>query len=153
MNSRAKIFHKEHESTDPSYLVLPVQAASGGLMVFGNIFSVHFERLSTSRVQFKHYRLPEYYSSPWPFLCSTVWFLFPACNTPSHETQSSQTGFLTMAMGSLWSHGLHSHHISIRWNSLRWSRKVESCSKGCSVRCWVYPFKSCDSYDGNCECK
>lgn len=128
MNSRANIFHKEHESTDPSYLVLMVQAASGGLMVFGNIFSVHFERLSTSRVQFKHYRVLSIIAHHGHSCVPPSDSSFQRCNTPSHETQSSQTGFLTMAMGSLWSHGLHSHHISILWNSLRWSRKVESCS-------------------------
>lgn len=167
MNSRAKILHKEHESTDPSYLVLTVQAASGGLMVFGNIFSVHFERLSTSRVQFKHYRLPEYYSSPWPFLCSTVWFLFPAVwHSISRNSIFSNwflnhgNGFTVVAWPPQSPHlnpveqsPLESEGWKLQQLRNAAKSKPKASEKGCSVRCWVYPFKSCDSYDGTWECK
>ncbi len=39
-DSRVRIWHKEHESMDPSCLVSTVQAAGGGVMVWG-IFSWH----------------------------------------------------------------------------------------------------------------
>ncbi len=39
-DGRVRIWHKEHESMDPSYLVSMVQAAGGGVMVWG-IFSWH----------------------------------------------------------------------------------------------------------------
>ncbi len=32
---RGRIWHKEHESMDPSYLVSTVQAAGGGVMMWG----------------------------------------------------------------------------------------------------------------------
>ncbi len=39
-DGRVRIWHKEHESMDPSCLVSTVQAAGGGVMVWG-IFSWH----------------------------------------------------------------------------------------------------------------
>ncbi len=40
LNGRVRIWHKQHESMDPSCLVSMVQAATGGVMVWG-IFSWH----------------------------------------------------------------------------------------------------------------
>ncbi len=46
-DGRVIIWHKEHESMDPSCLVSMVQAGGGGVMVWG-IFLAHFGPLSTN---------------------------------------------------------------------------------------------------------
>ncbi len=101
---------------DPSCLVSTVQAAGGGVMVWG-VFSWHTlgplvpieHRLNTtadlSIVDHVH-----------PFMTT----VYPSSDATSsrimlHVTKlkSSQTGFLNMTMSSLYSNGLHSHQISI----------------------------------------
>ncbi len=48
-DGRVRIWHKVHESMDPSCLVSMVQAAGGGgVMVCGDIFLAHFGPLSTN---------------------------------------------------------------------------------------------------------
>ncbi len=61
-----RIWHKEHESMDPSCLVSTVQAAGGGVMVWG-IYSWHtLGPLSTNWASFKCHSLLEYCCWPCP---------------------------------------------------------------------------------------
>ncbi len=63
-----RICREEHESMDPSCLVSTVQAAGGGVMVWGIIFLALFGHLSTNWASFKRHSLPEYCCSPCPSL-------------------------------------------------------------------------------------
>ncbi len=78
---RVRIWHKEHESMDPSCLVSMFQAGGGGLMVWG-IFSWHFWPLSTSWASFKRHSPTEYCCGPCPSLYDysvpIFWRLLPA---------------------------------------------------------------------------
>ncbi len=82
-DSRVRIWHKEHESMDPSCLVSMVQAGGcGGVMLWG-IFFAHFGPLSTNWISFKcHHSLPEYCCWPCPSLYDysvpIFWWLLPA---------------------------------------------------------------------------
>ncbi len=67
-DGRVIIWRKEHESMDPSCLVSTVQAGGCGVMVWGDIFLVHFGPLSTNWAPFKHHSLPEYCCWPCPSL-------------------------------------------------------------------------------------
>ncbi len=116
-DGRVRIWCKEHESMDPSCLVLMVQAG-GGVMVWG-IFSwdtlsplVPIEHRSNSTVY-----LSIVADHVHPFM-TTVYSSSDATSSRimHHVTKlkSSQTGFLNMTMSSLYSNGLHSHQISIQ---------------------------------------
>ncbi len=113
-DGRVRIWRKENESMDPSCLVSMVQAAGGGLMVWG-IFSWH---ILGSLVPIKCHSLPEYCCWPCPSLYDYSVFIFWCTSSRiiHHVTKlkSSQTGFLNMTMSSLYSNGLHSHQISIQ---------------------------------------
>ncbi len=112
-----RIWRKEHESMDPSCLVSTVQAAGGGVMLWG-IFSWHTlgplvpieHRLNTT----------VYLSIVSDYVHPFMTTVYPSSDTSSrimhHVTKlkSSQTGFLNMIMSSLYSNGLHSHQISIQ---------------------------------------
>ncbi len=117
-DGRVRIWRKEHESMDSSCLVSTVQAGGGGVMVWG-IFSWHTlsplvpieHRLNTTaylNIVADHVH---------PFM-TTVYTSSDATSSRimHHVTKlkSSQTGFLTMTMSSLYSNGLHSHQISIQ---------------------------------------
>ncbi len=114
-DGRVRIWRKEHESMDSSCLVLTVQAAGGGLMVWGIIFSWH---ILGSLVPIKRHSLPEYCCWPCPSLYdySVPIFWCTSSRIMHHVTKlkSSQTGFLNMTMSSLYSNVLHSHQISIQ---------------------------------------
>ncbi len=81
-DGRVRIWCKEHESMDPSCLVSKVQAAGGGVMVWGDIFLAHFGPLSTNWASFKRHSLPEYCCWPCPSLYDysvpIFWWLLPA---------------------------------------------------------------------------
>ncbi len=115
-DGRVRIWCKEHESMDLSWLVSKVQAA-GGVMVWG-IFSWHTlgplipieHRLNATdylSIVSDHVR---------PFM-TTVYHLLMVTSSRimQHVTKlkSSPTGFLNMTMSLLYSNGLHSHQISI----------------------------------------
>ncbi len=115
---RVRIWHKEHESMDPSCIVSMVQAGGGGVMVWG-IFS--WDTLGPL-VQLSIVYLPQ---PTWVLLLTMFFPLWLQCThllmaTSSrimhHVTKlkSSRTGFLNMTMSSLYSNGLHSHQISIQ---------------------------------------
>ncbi len=104
---------KEHENMDPSCLVSMVQAASGGVMVWG-IFSWHTLGLLVSiehclnttaylRIVADHVH---------PFMI-TVYpssdDYFQQDNAPCHKAQIISDWFLNMKISSLYSNGLHSH--------------------------------------------
>ncbi len=113
-----RIWHKEHESMDPSCLVSTVQASGGGVMV-GGIFSWHTLgplvpiecRLNATAY------LSIVADHVHPFM-TTMYLSSDATSSRimHHVTKlkSSQTGFLNMTMSSLYSNGLHSHQISIQ---------------------------------------
>ncbi len=113
-----RIWHKEHESMDPSCLVSTAQAAGGGVMVWG-IFYWH---TLGPLVPIEHCLNATVYLSivvdhVHPFMTT----VYPSSDATSsrimhHVTKlkSSQTGFLNMTMSSIYSNGLHSHQISIQ---------------------------------------
>ncbi len=80
-DGRVRIWRKEHESMHPSCPVSMVQAAGGGVMVWG-YFLAHFGPLSTNWVLFKHHSLTEYCCWPCPSLYDysvpIFWWLLPA---------------------------------------------------------------------------
>ncbi len=113
-DGRVRIWHKEHESMDPSCLVSTVQA--GGVMVW-EIFSWH---ALGPFVQIEHHSNATAYLSiaadhVHPFM-TTVYPSSDGYFQQDNVTKlkSSQTGFLNMTMSSLYSNGLHSHQISIQ---------------------------------------
>ncbi len=118
-DGRVRIWRKEYESMDPSCLVSTVQAADGGVMVWG-IFSWHtLGPLSTNWALFKRHSLPEYCFTDHvhPFMTTVYHLLMATSSRIMHRVtklKSSQTGFLNMTMSSLYSNGLHSHQISIQ---------------------------------------
>ncbi len=59
-DGRVRIWHKEHESMDPSCLVSMVQAGGGGVMVWGIISWHTLGPLVPIEASFKHHSLPEY---------------------------------------------------------------------------------------------
>ncbi len=89
-DGRVKIWHKEHESMDPSCFVSMVQARGGGVMVCGDIFLAHFEPLSTNWASFKRHSLPEYSFWPCPSLYDysvpIFWCYFQQDNAPSQSS-------------------------------------------------------------------
>ncbi len=117
-DGRVRIWRKEHESMDPSCLVSTVQAAGGGVMVWG-IFSWHTLGLLAP---IEHSLNATVYLSivadhVHPFITT----VYPSSNgyfsrIMHHVTKlkSSQTGFLNMTTSSLYSNVLHSHQISIQ---------------------------------------
>ncbi len=117
-DGRVRIWHKEHESLDPSCLVSTVQAGGGGVMVWGILSCHNFGPL----VPIEHLLNATAYLSivadhVYPFMTT----VYPSSDATSsrimhHVTKlkSSWTGFLNMTMSSLYSNGLHSHQISIQ---------------------------------------
>ncbi len=81
-DGRVRIWRKEHESMDPSCLVSMVQAAAGGVMVWGIFFLAHFGSLSTDWALFIRHSLPEYCCRPCPSLYDysvpIFWWMLPA---------------------------------------------------------------------------
>ncbi len=70
-DGRVRIWHKEHESMDPSCLVSMVQAGGGGMMQ--GIISWHtLGPLCTNWASFKPYSLPEYCCWPCRLFITTV---------------------------------------------------------------------------------
>ncbi len=117
-DGRVRIWRKEHESMDPSCLVLMVQAGGRGVMVWG-IFSWH----TLGPLVPIEYRLnaTAYLSIVADHVHPFMTTVFPSSDATSsrimhHVTKlkSSQTGFLNMTMSSLYSNGLHIHQISIQ---------------------------------------
>ncbi len=110
------IWCKEHESMDPSSLVLTVQA--GGVMVWG-IFSWH---TLGALVPIEHRLNATVYLSivadhVHPFMTTVYHLLMTTSSRIMHHVtklKSSQTGFLNMKISSLYSNDLHSHQISIQ---------------------------------------
>ncbi len=103
---------------DPSCVVSTVQAAGGGVMVWG-IFSWH---TLGPLVPIEH-RLnsTDYLSIVADHVLPFMTTVYPSSDATSsrimqHVTKlkSSQTGFLNVKMSSLYSNGLHSHQISIQ---------------------------------------
>ncbi len=93
-DGRVRIWYKEHEIMDPSCLVSMVQAAGGGLMVWG-IFSWH---ILGSLVPIKRHSLPEYCCWPCPSLYDysvpIFWCYFQQDNAPCHKAQIFSDWFL-----------------------------------------------------------
>ncbi len=116
-DGRVRIWCKSHESMDPSCLVSTVQAG-GGIMVWG-IFSWHtFGPLVPIEY---HLNASAYLSivanHVHPFMTTVYNLLIATSSRILHHVtklKSSQTGFLNIAMSSLYSNGLHSHQISIQ---------------------------------------
>ncbi len=118
-DGRVKIWRKVHECMDPFCMVSTVQAAGGGLMVWG-IFSWH---TLGPLVPIEHCLNTTSYLSivadhVHPFM-TTVYSSsdeYTSSRIMHHVTKlkSSQTGFLKMTMSSLYSNGLHSDQISIQ---------------------------------------
>ncbi len=114
-----RIWRKEHESMDPSCLVSMVQAGVGGVMVW-EIFSWHTlgplvaieHRLNTTT----YLSIVADHVHPFMTTVGTHLLIATSSRITHHVTKlkSSQTGFLNMAMSSLYSNGLHSHQISIQ---------------------------------------
>ncbi len=174
-DGRVRIWRKEHESKDPFFLVSTVQAAGGGVMVWG-IFSWH---TLGPLVPIEHCLNATAYLSivadhVHPFM-TTVYshLLMVTSSSIMHVTKlkSSQTGFLNMTMSSLYSNGLHSHQISIQystfgmwWNGrfTSWMRSWQICSNcvmlSCQydqnlrgmfpTPCWIYATKNQSSSEG-----
>ncbi len=117
-DGRVRIWHKEHESMDPSCLVSTVQASGGGVMVWGK-----FSWLTLGPLVPIEHRLntTAYLSVVADHVHPFMTTVYPSSDATSsrimhHVTKlkSSQTGFLNMTMSSLYSNGLHSHQISIQ---------------------------------------
>ncbi len=83
---------------DPSCLVSTVQAAGGGVMVWGIFFLAHFGPLSTNWALFKPHSLPEYCCWPCPSLydysVTIFWCYFQQDNAPCHKAQIISDWFL-----------------------------------------------------------
>ncbi len=114
-DGRVRIWHKEHESMDPSCLVLTVQAFGGGVMVW-RIFSWH---TLGPLVPIEHHLNATAYPSIvadhiHPFM-TTVYPSSDGFFQQDNVTKlkSSQMGFLNMTMSSHYSNGLHIHQISV----------------------------------------
>ncbi len=142
-DGRVRIWHKEHESMDPSCLASTVQAGGGGVKVWG-IFSWH---TLGPLVPIEHHLNATAYRSivadhVHPFMTT----VYPSSDATSsrimhHVTKlkSSQTGFLNMTMSSLYSNGLHSLQISIQQSTfgMWWNGRVASwmCSRQICNNC------------------
>ncbi len=108
-SGRVRIWCKEHESMDPSCLVSLVQAAGGGVMVWG-IFSWH---TLGPLVPIEHCLNATAYLSivadhVYPFMTKVYHLLMTTSSRIMlHVTKlkSSQTGFLNMTMSSFYSRG------------------------------------------------
>ncbi len=115
-DGRVRNWRKEHESMDPSCLVSTVQAAGGGVMVWG-IFIWH---TLGPLVQIEHcLNATDYLSIVADHVHPFMTTVYPSSDGYFQQDnvtklKSSQTGFLNMTMSSLYSNGLHSHQISIQ---------------------------------------
>ncbi len=105
-DGRVRIWHKEHESMDPSCLDLMVQAAGGGVMVWG-IFSWHtlgpflpIEHClnTTAYLNIVGDHVHPFMTKPFPN--PTLLLMATSSRIMQHVTKlkSSQTGFLNMTM-------------------------------------------------------
>ncbi len=117
-DGRVRIWHKEHESMDPSCLVSTVQAGGGGVMVWG-IFSWHtLGPLVPIELRLNATAYLSIVADHVYLFMTTVYTSSDATSSRimHHVTKlkSSQTGFLNMTMSLLYSNDLHSHQISIR---------------------------------------
>ena len=78
LDGRVRIWRRQHESMDPSFLVSMVQAGGG----VGDIFLAHFRPHSTIWASFKRHSLSEYCCWPCPSLYDHIvpifWWLLPA---------------------------------------------------------------------------
>ncbi len=112
IDSKVKIWRKEHESMDPSCLVSTVQAGGGGVKVWGIFSWQTLDPLSTNWASFKRHSLPEYCCWPCPSLYdySVSIFWCTSSRIMHHVTKlkSSQTVFFNITMSSLYSNGLQS---------------------------------------------
>ncbi len=117
-DGRVKIWHKEHESMDPSCLVSTVQVGGGGVMVWG----IFFWHTLGPLVPIEHHLNTTAWLSivvdhVHPFMTTVYHLLMTTSSRIMHNVtklKSSQTGFLNMEMSSLYSNGFHSHQISIQ---------------------------------------
>ncbi len=96
-DGRVRIWHKEHESMDPSCLVSMVQAGGGGMMQ--GIISWHtLGPLCTNWASFKPYSLPEYCCWPCRLFMTTVHpssdDYFQQDNASCHKAQIISDWFL-----------------------------------------------------------
>ncbi len=101
---------------DPSCLVSTVQAAGGGVIVWG-IFSWHtLGPLVPMEHRFKCHSLPGYccWDADHVHLQFTDLLIATSSRIMHHFTKpkSSQIGFLNITMSSLYANGLHSHHLN-----------------------------------------
>ncbi len=67
-DGRVRIYHKEHESMDPSCLISTVQAGGGSVMVWGIFYWHTLGPLAPIEHRLNTTVLPEYYCWPCPFL-------------------------------------------------------------------------------------
>ncbi len=113
-DGRVRIWHKEHESMDPSCLVSTVQAGGGGVMVWG-IFSWH---TLGPLVPIEHrLNATAYLSIVADHVHPFITTVYPSSDATSSKIMHHVTklkSFLNMTMSSLYSNGLHSHQISIQ---------------------------------------
>jgi len=123
-DGRVRIWRKQPESIDPSWIVSMLQAGGGGVMVWG-IFSWHTLGLL---VPIEHCLIVSAYMSSvadhvHPFM-TTLYHPLRSTSSMCHVTnlKSSQTGLLRMTRCSLYSNGLHSHQVSIEnlWDVVKW---------------------------------
>ncbi len=85
-DGRVRIWHKEHESMDPSCLVSTVQAGGGVL--------AHFGPLSTNWASFKRHSLPEYCCWSCPSLYNySLEVCYPTRTRGSRNTFGFRVGF------------------------------------------------------------
>ncbi len=95
-DGRFRIWHKEHESMDPPFLVSMVQAGGGGVMVWG-IFSWHtLSPLVPIEHRLIRHSLPEYCCWPCPSLydMTSSEGYFQQNNAPCHKAQIISDWFL-----------------------------------------------------------
>ncbi len=142
-DGRVRICCKEHESMDPSCIVLTVQASGGGVMVWG-IFSWHTlsPLVPITDLLYTTAYLGMLLTMSIPLWLQCTHLLMANSSRIMHHVtklKSSQTGFLNMTMSSLYSNGLHSHQISIQLSTfgMLWYRRFAS---------WMCSWRICSNY-------
>ncbi len=136
-DDRVRIWHKEHESMNPSSFVSTVHAG-GGLMVWG-IFSWH---TLGPLVPIEHRLNATAYRS----IVAEYCLLMATSSRIMHHVKklkSSQTGFLNMTMSSFYSNGLHSHQVSMQSSTFgkfaSWMCSRQICSNCVMLSCRYGP--------------